>query len=344
MPQGGGWCLGEHQASCYQILALDGGGARAVFTAAFLAALEETSGIRLADCFDLVAGTSAGGLIALALGAGYKPSEILAFFKDRAPEIFPLTSGLARALRIPRWIARSKYESETLKGCLQEYFGDRRLGQSALRLVIPAFDSARGGVYLFKTPHHRDLRTDFQVPMWEVAYATAAAPTYFPAYVSSSSVRLVDGGIWANNPAMVALAEGLGYLGWPQTSISLLSIAPPHSPIGNSARSVAGGLFAWRDVVKLLMVGQSCAASNECLHILGEGRFYRVDVAIPAEPPLDQISDDLEGIGTTEARNLINRIDQRFLRHKAGPYKPWYQVNGNSPAEAKKGSENEREG
>lgn len=92
------------------------------------------------------------------------------------------------------------------------------------------------------------------------------------------------------------------------------------------------------------MVGQSCAASNECLHILGEGRFYRVDVAIPAEPPLDQISDDLEGIGTTEARNLINRIDQRFLRHKAGPYKPWYQVNGNSPAEAKKGSENEREG
>jgi len=335
--------LGEHQDRSYQILALDGGGARAAFTASFLAAIEKTSGVRVADCFDLVAGTSAGGLIALALGAGYRPSEILEFFKDRGPEIFPLKSKWARALRLPRWVVRSKYESETLKKCLQDYFGDRTLGQSALRLVIPAFDAARGGVYIFKTPHHRHLRTDYRVPMWEVGYATAAAPTYFPAYVSNSGVRLVDGGIWANNPAMVALAEGLGYLEWPQRSVSLLSIASPHCPIGASAKSGIGGLFAWRGLVKFLMAGQSCAATNQCRHILGDGGFYRIEVPVPADSPLDQVNDELEGLGTTEARNCINVIQPRFLEHTAAPYVPCYQVNGISLMRVSKDGDNDDE-
>lgn len=333
----------EHQTRCCQMLSLDGGGIRAVFTASFLAALEDTTGIRVADCFDLLAGTSAGGLIALALGAGYEPSEILAFFQKRGLTIFSAQSKLARAVRFVRWIGKSKYDSSPLKECLRDYFGDRKLGDSVLRLVIPAYDSARGGIYIFKTPHHPDLRTDYRVPMWEVAYATAAAPTYFPAFISDSGVRLVDGGIWANNPAMVALAEGLGYLEWPQSSISLLRIAPPRSPITHSAKRASGGLFAWRDLMQFMMAGQTRAATNECLHILGEDRFLDVEAVVARESALDKLNEDLEGFGVTEARNCVNEISRRFLQHQPLPYRPCYQIEIGTAQEGRKGGEHDEQ-
>jgi predicted acylesterase/phospholipase RssA len=99
------------------------------------------------------------------------------------------------------------------------------LGDSICRLVIPSFDANRANAYLYKTAHHPRLRTDYHVPVWEVAMATAAAPTYFPSYTSDNKIRFIDGGIWANNPTMVALVEAISLLGIQLNDIYLLSFA-----------------------------------------------------------------------------------------------------------------------
>ena len=163
-------------ASRFQILSLDGGGSKAIFSAAVLARLEEDLGCCITDHFDLIVGTSAGGIIALGLGHGLRPKEIVEFFLDEIRTVFPG----------PRWLhglrrfVRSKYDGEGLRSALRRRFGESLLGESQVPLVIPAYDLGENDVHLFKTPHHPRLTRDWQVPKWEVAAATCAAPTYFP--------------------------------------------------------------------------------------------------------------------------------------------------------------------
>jgi len=86
------------EAERFQILSLDGGGIRGVFSAAILAAIEEDLNVHLVDHFDLIAGTSTGGIIALALGLGLRPADILAFYIEHGPRIFSNPLGLRSAL------------------------------------------------------------------------------------------------------------------------------------------------------------------------------------------------------------------------------------------------------
>lgn len=326
-------------ADRFQVLSLDGGGLKGVFTASFLAAIEESTGKEVADHFDLIAGTSTGGIIALGLGLGFRPHQILQFYKERGHAIFPTQTPLSRIWLNVRWLWTHKYEAKPLTKALQDYFGDKRLGDSTKRLIIPAFDSVRGEVHLYKTPHHERLRTDYREFVRDVALATASAPTYFPAAVSDGGVHLVDGGVWANNPSMVALAESLEYLGQRQDAVALLSIGTTHRTVGSTAEQATGGLWAWRrKALEFVMAGQSLAAENECFHILGESRFMRVNPMVCDTYALDRMSRELEGIGRTEARNRVNEIESMFLRHMAGPYRPCY-VASQSPAGPKASEE-----
>ena len=311
----------------FQILSLDGGGLKGIFTSSFLAALEEITGKRIVDHFDLIAGTSAGGIIAIALGLGFSPKEILGFYKERGRDIFSAQSRWSRALVSVKWVVRRKYPAEPLRQALQDYFGDRLLGDSTKRLIIPSYDSVRGDVHLYKTPHHERLKTDYKELAMNVALATASAPTYFPASISDTGVRLIDGGVWANNPSMVALAEALGYLNQSQGSIAMLSIGTTRQAITSMSKHITGGLWTWRrKALEFMMAGQSRAAENQCLHILGKERFLRINPILGGHYALDKMSRDLEGIVETEARNTVNELSSMFLRHEASPYEPIYNL------------------
>ena len=188
----------------FQVLSLDGGGILGIFTAALLAGLEQDLGHPVLSHFDLVVGTSTGGIIALGLGSGMKAGQIAELYVSEMKTIFPGP----RRLRPARQLVRSKYRAGGLEKVLRRAFGDRILGESQIPLVIPSFDLGENKVYLFKTPHHDRLRRDWKVPLWQVAMATSAAPTFFPAFsLPYDHVRLVDGGVWANNPAAVGVAE-----------------------------------------------------------------------------------------------------------------------------------------
>ncbi len=315
--------MNEH----FQILSLDGGGLKGMFTASFLATLEEITGKRIVDHFDLIAGTSTGGIIAIALGLGFRPKEILNFYKKRGKDIFPAQSRWSRALVSLKWVVRHKYPAEPLRQALQDYFGDRRLGHSTKRLIIPSYDSVRGDVHLYKTPHHVRLKTDFKELATNVALATASAPTYFPASISDTGVRLIDGGVWANNPSMVALAEALGYLNQSQGSIAMLSIGTTRQATTSMSKHITGGLLTWRrKALEFMMAGQSQAAENQSHHILGKERFLRINPIVGGSYGLDLMSRELEGIGETEARNTVDDLSRMFLSHEALPYEPIYTL------------------
>jgi patatin-like phospholipase/acyl hydrolase len=190
----------------FQILALDGGGSRGLFTAALLAAVEEDLHVSISDHFDLIAGTSTGGIIAIALGLGLRPRQIVDFYVKHSPVVFSNPLWLRS---VQQWFFR-KYSHNALEAALKETFQDRLFGDSAKRLVIPCYELGSDDVYIFRTAHAERLKRDFKVPAWKVGPSTSAAPTYFQALRGVDQLRLVDGGMWANNPAMVALVESFG--------------------------------------------------------------------------------------------------------------------------------------
>ena len=118
----------------FQILSLDGGGLKGIYSAAVLAALEQTIGAPIVSRFDLIVGTSTGGIIALGLGLGLAPRDILDFYVGSGADVFADQLGV-RALRR---LVRPKYSSARLKHAVQRVFGDRRLGESRKALVVPA--------------------------------------------------------------------------------------------------------------------------------------------------------------------------------------------------------------
>ena len=306
----------------FQILSLDGGGLKGLFGVSFLAAWEECEGRSVTDFFDLIAGTSTGGIIALALGLGYSAKEILQFYLKEAASIFP-ASALAG---IRHWVS-TKYRADGLELALRQYFGDRKLGASRVPLLVPAYYPKAGGLYIFKTPHHPRLRNDFREFVRDVARATSAAPTYFPAYKGESGVELIDGGVWANNPVMLAITEAMGYLAIPQECVCVLRIGTTTTvPSVRSISDEGGKVGMVKGVLDYMMRGQEQSASTMALHLLGERRYHEVNITAAAgDFELDRLSEELIGLGRNQWRlHSSNLADKAFLDHKPKEYRPCY--------------------
>jgi uncharacterized protein len=124
----------------FRILSLDGGGIKGAFTAAVLAEWEKHTGRVIVDHFDLVAGTSTGGIIALGLGLGLTAGEILEFYKKQGPKIFPNMMAQQKLSLNMRHLWEPKYSAEPLRAALKVVFGEKRLKDSKCRLLIPAYD------------------------------------------------------------------------------------------------------------------------------------------------------------------------------------------------------------
>ncbi len=298
----------------FQILAIDGGGLKGIFASAALAALEKDFDTDLRQHFDLIAGTSTGGLIALALAAGVRPSQVRDLYVENARTLFP-----ARWGRRPSW-RRAKYSSAPLRKLLEAMLGTRTLADSPVRLAIPAFDLASNDVYLFRTPHHERLRRDHRELLVDVGLATAAAPTYFPAH-RLRGLRLVDGGVWANNPTMLAVVEGLSSCGATHGSIRVLNVGTTTEVKQRPGRLDNGGLLAWRgDGLDVVLRGQGLASANHAGLLLG-APISRLDVPVPRGcHRLDSVDEmDLTGKAEATSRHFGPKAAP-FFSHVAPPY------------------------
>lgn len=216
-PTKGGMAVTGEADGRFQVLAIDGGGLKGIFAAAALAGLGSDYDSRLTDHFDLIVGTSTGGIVALGLAAGLSAQQIVDFYLQHQDEIFPRRL-LPRLRRV--W---STYDPAPLVECLAEAFGTMTLGESPIRLAIPSFDLTSNDVYLFRTPHFERLLRDKKERLVDVARATSAAPTFFPA-LDLRGVRLIDGGVWANNPSLVGVVEAAECCGGELGQIHLLNV------------------------------------------------------------------------------------------------------------------------
>lgn len=306
----------------FQVLALDGGGAKALFTAHVLARLEADLGVRVTDHFDLITGTSAGGILALGLGAGLAPAEIVEHYTDLAERVF------SRSRRAPwRFASRAlspAYSGAVLREVLTEVLGPRLLGQSTKRLVIPSWDVQRAEVHIFKTPHHPRLRRDWKISMVDVAMATTAAPTFFEA-ARVDGQRLVDGGVWANNPSVVAIGEAVSMLDVSLEAIRLLNVGTVDQRTNHAERLDTGGWINWaKPAANFMITAASRGAQGTAAHLIGKEDFVRFDALVPGNVfTLDRASPKaLAGLAAGQSRFLSPLFTERFAGHTASPYIP----------------------
>ncbi len=310
----------------FQILSLDGGGIKGLFSAALLAAIEEDLNTNIIDHFDLITGTSTGGIIAIALGLGLKPREIVEFYIREGPKIFPYWYGWKS---IQSWFYR-KFSSKPLISALQGCFKDKRLGDSQRRLVIPAYNLGEDDVYLFRTPHDKRLKRDYKVAAWKVALATSSAPTYFACSREVDGGRLIDGGVWANNPTMVGIVEAYGTIKAPLDTLHVFSIGTSNCVTYRRNRLNYGGKFAWAldsAAIDVIMRGQSIGVNNQATFLLGKERIIRLDPRVaPDEFSLDGAHkvDDLIGKAAHHSRIAMPAFEHTFMAHKAAAYTPEY--------------------
>lgn len=307
-----------------RILTIDGGGIKGVFPAAFLADLESELDRPLASFFDLIVGTSTGGIIAIGLGLGIPAVDILRFYEEKGPSIF---KGSKRFGPL-RQLVTAKYDPAPLKTALEDVFSDRRVGESTTRLVIPALNLSTGEVNVFKTAHHARFERDYKMLAVDAAMATAAAPTYFPTHRLTNGVPLVDGGMWANNPMGTAAVEAIGLLEWRKGDVELLSVgcteAPANFQAGRESRHGLANYWAKR-IVKVFMSGQSSASIGTAMLLLGHDRVVRVSPSVDERHyQLDGIKGipELRALGATEARKQLPFLRERFFKAPAEAFEP----------------------
>jgi uncharacterized protein len=311
----------------YRVLSIDGGGIKGVFPASFLAAVEDTIGRSIADFFDLIVGTSTGGIIALGLGLGYTAREILGFYEENGAAVFR-----GQRLGFSRGLLRPRYDAEPLRRALETRFGERRLGESHKRLVIPSMSLGSGEVYIYKTAHHPRFQRDYRERVVDVAMATAAAPVYFPAHYNAAGTPLVDGGMWANNPTGIAAVEAIGTLGWAADSLWLLSLGCTTPPFTmGRGRLLALGLGQWAlKLVDVFMAGQSSGSLGVAYILLDHERVKRVSPPVErGRYSLDGIKEipSLRALGNEEARRQLPMLQQVFLTTPTEPFKPCYDLD-----------------
>ncbi|MDC5753746.1 CBASS cGAMP-activated phospholipase [Vibrio europaeus] len=273
----------EHFNNQVRILSLNGGGARGLFTISLLAEIERIieekqgiNGFKIGDYFDLITGTSIGGILALGLAYGKSAKELEEVFRRQAGHIFPeqkfprFFSGLRRKYRLAR---RPLYDSNPLATTIASMVGeDSTFNDLKCRVLIPTVNLSTGKPQFFKTPHNPEFSRDGRIKLIDAALATSAAPTYFaPHYCEDLDAYFADGGLVANNPSFIGLHEVFRDMttDFPETKVSdvrILNVGTLGEEYSLSPSSLAGKsgyLGLWGMGERLVL---STMTANQQLH------------------------------------------------------------------------------
>jgi uncharacterized protein len=291
-----------------RVLAIDGGGIRGLIPALLLAELERRAGRRVFEMFDLIAGTSTGGILACALSAPdpLPAEEVAAIYEEEGPAIFDRS--VWQRIRSAEGLLDEKYDAGALDRALERFLGHKRLADTVPELIVPAYDMTEPGPFFFKTRNARERRLE-DYPLTVVARATAAAPTYFePLPVGDRA--LVDGGVFAVNPAMSAFAEVLRF--HPSADVVLLSLGTGQRTRSRRFADIDDwGLVEWaRPILDVVFDGISDAVDYQLRHVLDAGRYWRLQVE------LTRASDDLDD-ATAENLAELRRHAEELIAERS---------------------------
>ncbi len=279
----------------YRVLSIDGGGIRGIVTTVMMQRLAATPGLEgFLDKVDLIAGTSTGGLLALAIGRGLGLEEIRNLYIDDGPEIFD-DSWIDDLLDLGK-LRGADYKTAPMRRVFKRVLGENTtLGQLEKHVLITAFDldnehpKKRKRTWKPKLFHNfKGPRNDRSELVYKVGLYTAAAPTYFPTVDG-----YVDGGVYATNPSMCALAQTQDerYLDPPveMKDVVLLSLGTGTSLFHIKGKNLNWGYAQWiKPLISLMLDGVSGIADYQCAQMLRD-RYHRLapvfppDVSIPMD-------------------------------------------------------------
>lgn len=361
----------------FTVLCIDGGGIRGIIPAVILDYIErqmkkqlpddsDKDQLRIADFFDLIAGTSTGGIIALALTKPDSRSEKPEYTAARLVDLY-LNEGenifnRPKSHRVRSgygWINK-KYPADGIQKVLEEYFGGARLNQAVTRVLIPTydmrgarvhwrngFDCRRGGhprffkSYLINdktqaSDPHQKLSTENPL-MRDVARATSAAPTYFQPIDLDLQLppnltlveTLVDGGIFANNPAMCAYADAKRILrseGRPNDPVLLISIGTGNLTGTLKAEAAKNwGKLSWVDtLITMIFDGASDTVNYQLQQLIPEDNYHRFQPQLTfGQDEMDDVSRgnliSLKALAESfieKRQSDLNTISQRLVANR----------------------------
>jgi len=231
-----------------------------------------------------------------------------------------------------RHLLFSKYRQGPLREALEDTFGDRKLGESTKRLVIPSLNLETGDVHIFKTAHDPHYEQDYKVRAVDVALATAAAPTYFPTYWSAAGMPLVDGGMWANNPTGMAVIEAIGVLRWRRDEICVLSLGCTTEPLEVrwGASQALGRAYWGLKVTDVFMRAQSSASHGTAAVLVGHGNLLRISPNVRRNRfSLDGVKEirSMRGLGAEAARHALPELRRACCADHAEEFVPFHRLD-----------------
>lgn len=312
-------------SSEFRILALSGGGYLGLYAAVVLAELEARVGEPLGRRFDLIAGTSVGGLLSMALAFEVPMAELVKLFLERGEEVFSSrrlpTGAVTRLLDLSRSVMGPKYTGEALRKELTRHFGQRTLGDALHAVVVPAVDVTRSVTKVFKTPHAQASLGDAGLSAVDVTLATCAAPAFFPC-VKVGDKLYADGGLFAVAPDQVALHEAELFMGAKPSKVRMLSVGTAtmgYQPTEKPEADV--GAVGWLTDGRLILT--MISVQQQHVQAIMEDRladrYMRLDAPWPAQAGLGidiatkQAAQTLTALGQQTLAGLDEERLQKFL-------------------------------
>ncbi|MBY0544596.1 MAG: patatin-like phospholipase family protein [Gammaproteobacteria bacterium] len=260
--------------SRFQILSLSGGGYMGLYTACVLQEIEKQIGEPIGKYFDLICGTSIGGILALGVAFEKPAADMAESFIRHGEKIFPPNRSLLQRVFSPAYCAVPLRKAVTEILC-----DNKRLGEALHPVLVPTLNLTKGAPQVFKTPHNERLKTDWLKNPVDIAMATSAAPTIFPLAEIDNNLY-ADGGLYGNAPDMMGVHEARFFFNIPEEQIHVLSVGTTNKSfsLGHSAGKNLG-VVGWMQNFRLLratMTSQQQLVHYMMGHML-EGRYMRID-------------------------------------------------------------------
>lgn len=326
-------------ARIWRILSIDGGGIRGIIPAMILSHLEDLTALPIAELFDFIAGTSIGGVLALAItkpgsagASAYSAAAIADWYKADGPHIFHNPAS---------WFAnilRAKYKATGLEQFLDRMFGSSRLKDALSDVLIPCYDIEHRSPHIFRSRWAR-RHSRYDSLMKDVARATCAAPTVFdPVRIQlpgkMETISLIDGGVFANNPTMYAYVDAKTILADDEDDFLVVSLGTgvSNKPLTHED-ATRWGYAQWsRPIIELVCDSISDSVHSQMRYLLPpteHQRYYRFQVDLPEESDdsLDNVSEaNMQGliraagdlISNPAASEEFGRLAARLLELHAG--------------------------
>lgn len=311
-------------ADLVRVLSIDGGGIRGIIPALVLQDIEQSIGKPIAKAFDLIAGSSTGAILALGLAVEdsdgtplHTAGQLVQLYEQDGRRIFRSPTW-RRMLHLGR-VFGEKYPSSALKRVLNETFGPATLQDCVTDVLIPSYEIERGRPFFFRSRKASLQAASRDVPLVEVALAASAAPTYFaPARLGGAEdddhLTFVDGGVFANNPAMCAFVEArYTHPGKECLVVSMGTGRWRRSMLSEHLRGWGAARWA-RFILGVVFDGTSSAVDYQLDHLLPHDRYFRFQVDMQAgSRRLDDASWANVRRLRADARHLL-RSERRRIR------------------------------